>query len=154
MNNQGPFDNDNSQFVISYELLCLLHWLFENEQETLKKLIEKSFSNGLAEKIYNRKAFITDSQEELQQSIIDFFLLLESFLYDLFNEQEAKKLMERHLIPAIDRIDSSTCDNTTFALSIAKATAAYENDPKQNPKEVLCKELLKRWKPSKKIEIH
>lgn len=151
----GPFDNDNNQFVISYELLCLFQWLFEHEQETLKKLMEKALNNGLHERLYQRNTILQQSpQEDLQQSIIDFFSLLEILLYELLNEKQVKKVIEQNLMPAIKNIDSAAYDNATLALSIAKATAFYESNPEQNPKDILCKEILKRWKPSKKIALN
>ncbi len=151
MNNQEPFDNDDSQFVVSFELLCLLQWLFENEQETMKKLINKAFSNGLFEKLHRRER---KCQEELQQSVLDFFSLLETLLYELLSEDEVKKIVQRNLMPSIDKIDSILYNDSNLAASVAKATAAYENNPKQNPNDILCKELLKHWKPSKKIALN
>lgn len=150
MNNQGP--NDSNQFVVSYELLQLFRWLFEHEQETLKKVMARALKNGLQEQLYSHlKSAEAESTEELQQSIVDFFALLETLLYELINENEVKRIMQRNILPAIDHIDAAACDNSTVALSIAKATSLCENDPRKDPKEILFKELLKRWKPAKKL---
>lgn len=155
MFDQGPFDNDNSQFVVSYELLQLFRWLFENEQESLKKLIEKALLNGLNDKLITLSSNKNNhSNHELQQSIVDFFALLETILYEITNENEVKKVVERNLIPAIDHIDSSVCDNKTVNSSVARAATLCQNNPNENPKEILCKELLKRWKPNKKITLN
>lgn len=148
----GSFDN-NDQFVISYELLQLFKWLFENEQETLKKLIERALANGLDSRI-SQRVTQESSQEDLQQSIIDFFALLETLLYELTSENEIKKIVEKNLMPSINQIDSKACDQSILAASVNKASSVWENNPEQNPKDILCRELLKRWKPSKKIEIN
>src|SRR5207253_161751 len=105
---QEPFNNN--QFVISYELLELFKWMLENEQDTLRKLIIKALYNGLNKKINCYSPSKSENQDELQQSIIDFFALLDTLLYDAISETEVKQIVERNLIPAIDNIDSSMCD--------------------------------------------
>ncbi len=151
--NNGPFDNDTQQFVVSFQLLQLLRWLFEHEQETLKKVVNRALKNGLDEMLF-QPAGRCESEDELQQSIVEFFSLLETLLYESLHEDETKKLKERILIPAVDHIDAAVCDDTLVALSVAKAASAIESNPYEDPKEVLCKELLKRWKPSKKLSMH
>lgn len=147
------FDNDVQQFVVSFQLLQLLRWLFEHEHETLKKLVARSLKNGLDDTLFLQTER-AESDEELQQTIVEFFSMLESLLYELLHEDEAKKLKERILIPEIDRIDTAACDDTVVALSISKAASVLENDPYEDPKEALCRELIKRWKPSKKLAMH
>lgn len=148
-----PFDNDIHQFVVSFQLLQLLRWLFEHEQEGLKKLVGRSLKNGLDEMLFH-PAERCESEEELQQNIVEFFSLLEALLYEHLHEDEAKKLKQRVLIPAADHIDTAACDDTILAMSIDKAATTLENNPYEDSKEVLCRELLKRWKPAKKIAMH
>lgn len=150
---QGPFDNDN-QFIVSYELLQLFKWLFENEQETLKKIINKALDKGLKDKLLKRNSTNEIDQQDLQHNIVEFFILLETLIYELLSEDQFKKGLERNLIPVIDKVDSKSYDNATFQASVAKATEAWHNNPNTNTKDVFCKELLKRWKPSKKISIN
>jgi hypothetical protein len=136
----------NSQFVISYELLTLFKWLLDHEQDGLKKLIDKALRHGLDGHIgkqYTKSA----THDDLQRNIVDFFMLLETILYESINEDEVSKIMQRHLLPAIDHIDSTAYDTSTLASTIAKATVTAENHPERNAKDILCKELLKRWKP-------
>lgn len=147
-------DNNNNQFVVSYELLHLFRWLFDHEQETMKKLMTKSLRNGLSDKLYAIQAHKEETTQEIQQSVVDFFALLETLLYEIINEEEVRRIVQRNLIPAIDHIDATVCDTATVALSLAKATSALENNPNTNAKEVLCKELLRRWKPAKKLSTH
>ncbi len=150
--NHGFDNNDNNQFVVSYELLQLFKWLFEHEQEAVKKLLEKALHHGLQEQFFSPTS--EENSEALQQSIIDFFALLETLMYELLNEDEIKRVLERNLIPAINHIDASVYDHNALAASVAKATTAYEHNPHEDPKAIFCKELLKRWKPSKKTSMH
>ena len=148
----NSFDNEIQQFVVSFQLLQLLRWLFENEQETLKKVVGRSLKNGLDELLFMPAERVSD--EDLQQGIVEFFSLLETLLYESLHEDEAKKLKERILIPAVDHIDAGVCDDALVALSVKSAASAVERNPYQDPKEVLCRELLKRWKPAKKVALH
>ncbi len=149
----GPFDHDMQQFVVSFQLLQLLRWLFEREQDALKKLVGRALKNGLDEMLL-QSAQCEENEEELQQSIIEFFSLLETVMYESLHEDEAKKLKERILIPAADHIDTAACDDMLVAVSVAKAASTVESNPYADPKEALCRELLKRWKPSKKLSMH
>jgi len=146
---------NGEQFVVSYELLKLLEWLIEHEQETLKKLLDNAMQRGLRLEL----AQAEDPEQEkniaaLQGNIIDFFTLLETLTHETLHEHEIKNNIQRIMIPAIYHIDTTACDSTSVALSIAKATAAVENRTGENPKDVLCKELLRRWKPTKKPYAH
>lgn len=149
MKHDNPFDNDMQQFVVSFQLLQLLKWLFEHEQESLKKVIGRSLKNGLDEVLFFQQNSRAEYDEELQQVIVEFFSLLETLLYESLNDDETKKLKERMMIPVIDHIDAAVCDDSVVALSIEKAASMIESNPCEDPKEVLCKELLKRWKPAK-----
>lgn len=149
--NHDNFDYNN-QFVISYELLELFKWLLDHEQEGVKKLVDKALRNGLNNQLHMQYTK-NPSQEDLQRNIIDFFMLLETILYESINEDEVRKIMQRNLLPAIDHIDSRAYDNPTLSATIARATMTAENHPERNAKDILCRELLKRWKP-KKLATH
>lgn len=158
MNNDSFNNNNNSaqQFVISYELLCLLRWLLEHDIEKLKKMVSKALATGLKEDIKQFEQFgdvNTDPAmiEEIQHSIIEFFSMLETLLLESMKEQAVQKAVEKNLMPTIDHIDSTICDDATVRSSVEKATAKSEQHPKANAQELLFKELLKRWKPSKNM---
>jgi hypothetical protein len=89
--------------------------------------------------------------EEIQHSIIEFFSMLETLLLESMKEQAVQKAVEKNLMPTIDHIDSTICDDATVRSSVEKATAKSELQPKANAQELLFKELLKRWKPSKNM---
>ena len=152
MSNQRHFDD--GQFIISYELLILLAWLCDNEIEGLQNLINKALASGLKDKLSLGMNVSETEAEVLQQTIVDFFSTLEHMLVESNQEAEIKNIMHRNMFPAIDHIDSTVCDKDTVALSVAKAVSAHERksprSSNKSPKEVLMKELLKRWKPTKK----
>ncbi|MCK5632490.1 hypothetical protein KAH94_01975 [bacterium] len=146
--------NDN-QFVLSYELICLLQWLMENDSEKIKKIITQAFSAGLKEDLLKNKPMNNAATlDDIQESIIDFFGMLESLLAESANEHAVKKALEKNLMPAIDQIDSTVCDNATVRHSVEKATLTLDKHPQENPKELLFKELLRRWKPKNKNVIN
>jgi len=147
--------NDNAQFVLSHELLYLLRWLIEHDANKLKKIITKAVASGLREemqKVDNTAEL--NLSEDMHHSIIDFFELLEELLLDAINKHVAQKAREKNLLPAIDQIDSTVCDDATVRFSVEKATKKMELNPNANPKEQLLKELLKRWKPHNKNVIN
>lgn len=149
--NNNEFSHD-TQFVLSYELLCLLRWLVEYDAEKIKKIIAKAMASGLMNEVNYIRQHKNEEQtlQEMQHSIVDFFSLLEVLLHETANEQAVQKAVQKNLMPAIDQIDTAACDDATVRLSVEKATAKIEHNPKENPKELLFKELLKRWKPQNK----
>jgi uncharacterized membrane-anchored protein YjiN (DUF445 family) len=158
MNNDSFNSNGNSaqQFVISYELLCLLRWLLEHDIEKIKKLVSKALATGLREDIkqFEQLGDVNADPamiEEIQHSIIEFFSMLEMLLLESMKEQAVQRAVEKNLMSAIDHIDSTICDDETVRSSIEKATAKSELHPKENAQDLLFKELLKRWKPSKNM---
>ena len=141
----------DDQFVISYELFCLLRWLAEHEGTRLKKIINKALVSGLSKQIQKTEnnANLLDL-EEAQQSIIDFFCMLENITIEALNEQAVKHAVEKNLIPALEHIDSTVCDDAMVRFSVERASSKSNNNAKENPQELFFKEILKRWKPSKK----
>ena len=157
----NSFSNDNTQFVLSFELLYLLRWLVEHDAEKLKKLVSKALAAGLKEEISEarelKKNNATNEEhliEDIQHSIIEFFGILETLLVETLNEQEDQRIIQRNLMPEIDQIDTTFCDDTIVRTSIEKATAKLEHNSKQNPKELLLKELLRLWKPANKNSMN
>jgi len=152
MENNNSLNDANTQFSLSYELLCLLRWLAEHDADKLKKITSKALASGLKEEISSIDTAEKDMYmfDDIQVSIVDFFNLLEMLLFEAMQEQAVQKALEKDLLPAIDQIDSTVCDDATVRFSIEKATSKIDRCPEENPKDLLFKELLKRWKPSKK----
>lgn len=152
MANQAPFEN--SQFVVSYELLQLLQWLIDHEPDAMKNIITVALNNGLDEQISSSISQQQQSNEELQQSVVDFFALLETLMHEALFEEDRNINQQRSILPEIDHIDIQACDKNTVAMSAAKASAIIENNNQVNAKDILCRELLKHWKPYKKRQNH
>ena len=141
--------NDN-QLTVSYELLYLMQWLMDNESDTLKNLVSKALDSGLKEELEAaEQSKDLQSIDDIQYSIIDFLSLFETLLHEVTQAKKLKKLMEKNLMPAIDHIDNTECDLQTVQSSIEKTSSLLDSNPKKNPQEILFKELLKSWKPSK-----
>ena len=142
---------DINQFTLSYELLFLMEWLLEHEQETLKIFMQQCFKNGLKEHLKNMNA---DSQqrtaEMMHYNIIDFLGLIETIMYEVQYEETLKHKIQKKLMPALDHIDVQECDSQTVMQSLEQTSSQLEYNPKINPEQLLFKELLRCWKPTKK----
>lgn len=157
INNDDSFNHNNSandQFVVSYELLALLRWLIENDAEKIKKIITKSFSMGLKQEINQLQNQQNMSIDDIHFTIIEFLGLLDAMLNDLMHEQMVQRAIEKKLIPTIEHIDSTICDDDIVRSSVEKATSKSEQFPHENPQTMLYQELLKRWKPNKKMTVN
>lgn len=148
----NEFDNHGDQFVLSYELLQLMEWLVEKDEEGLKNLIKKAISNGLDIRLKKEKDNSLVASQA-QDNIVNFLTLLEVMLGECTQEHSVEHIMEKAMIPAIDKVDITACDSSTLKSSIEVATSKTENNPKVNVQDVFFKELLKRWKPSKKKRV-
>lgn len=144
MADQKPFD----QLVLSYELLQLLEWLIENEAESLKKIIKRALNKGLNKKLKHQEI---NNPDMIQGNIIDFLELLEILFVESSHEVNVSDVIRKNLMPAIDHIDTSNLSSATVESSAAIATTKKEKNPKENAEKLLFEELLKRWKPKKKL---
>jgi hypothetical protein len=155
MNNDSFSHDSNSQFALSYELLHLLKWLGQHDTDKLKKIISKAVTHGLHDNIQKSTTLADPNMlEDMHHGIIDFFELLDTLLSNAINDHVEQKARERNLLPTLDHFDSSLLDNETLRCSVEKTTQKLDLNPHMNPKEQLCKELLKKWKPLNKQSIH
>lgn len=146
-------ETENNQLTVSHELLLLLRWLVSNEEERLKKIVNKALNAGLHQELQKISFTKKELAEEIQYSITDFFNLLEILLIEGINEQVVRNAKENNLMSALDHIDSTICDEITVRSSLEKATNKIAHNPNANPKEILYTELLKFWKPTNKNNI-
>jgi hypothetical protein len=143
----------DEQFAISYELLCLLRWIIENDADKLKKMITRAVSRGLNEKIERIQSYSdTEALEDAHENMIEFFSALEAMLMDTIQEQAMNQAFERKLIPAIEQIDTTACDDMLVQTSLERANSKIAHNPDKSPQEILLTEILKNWKPSSKKE--
>lgn len=148
------FDHDDffsaGQFVISYELIALLNWFIAHEDKVLTKLVRRAVQDGIKYSVHNEPHLShTELSQKAQQTIIDFFTILESHMIDALDKDTVQHAIAKNLLPAIDQIDTTACDPLAMRKSIEKATHAHEAQTQEQAKELLCKELLRHWKPTK-----
>ncbi|MGB8367476.1 MAG: hypothetical protein WCD44_03915 [Candidatus Babeliales bacterium] len=149
MSNAKLSNENNTQLTISYELLYFLQWLIEYDNSKLKQIIKNALDEGLREEMQKIEK-TNEPLDEMYHTIIDFFEIMEDLLAESIKEHVAKKAKEKKLMPTIDQIDSTICDDATMRFSIEQATTKLEDDPDINPQEQLFKELLRSWKPHNK----
>ncbi|HLE76735.1 MAG TPA: hypothetical protein VI521_03065 [Candidatus Babeliales bacterium] len=146
---------NNSQFVLSYELLVLLRWLIDHDEDKIKKIIGNALKSGLQEELQ-----LLDNTEniselsELQHSITDFLGTMEALLIETASAHIKEKARQQKLLPSVDQIDTTLCDDTTVRFSVEKATSELAENPGANAKELLFSEILKRWQPADKNLKH
>jgi hypothetical protein len=145
--------NDQGQVLLTYELLFLLQWMVEHDAEALKKIIVKALKNGFNAPDFRSNEVIEMhiSDPAVHESIIDFLGLLDSLLLEATTELDMQKNAELTLIPALKQIDSTVCADDVVQSSLKKTNAQLHSNANQNAQEILLKELLRRWKPDKKI---
>jgi hypothetical protein len=147
MNHESVFDHHH--LIVSYELLQLLRWIITTEPESLKIIMHNAIQNGFLEHMTRMRTAqgTQQSNEELQQTVIEFFEMLEIELHDAATNVQGEAPAQKALNPAIQHVDSSLCDEETLAVSVAQATSQLKTHTPQQAKEMLCKEILKNWRP-------
>lgn len=143
---------DNNHFVVSYELLQLLEWLMHQEQDALKKIVERAFNHGFVPQTLHKDH--EHESDHIKQNVVDFFTLLEILMSETMQEKEAQTVVAHNLLPALDHIDSRQYDPESIAASIAKAQGALRRKTTKNAHDILYKELLKRWRPAKNSALN
>jgi len=146
MNGNDPFETPPEQLALSYELLYLLQWIVAHEHEALQQLIEQAMRNKRLSD-HHQADFHEQSDEDLQESILDLFCLLDALLLESEHQTSMNKAVEQDLMPSINQIDSSACDDATVLMSLDQTTAQLDAHPEQDAKKVLYEELLRRWEP-------
>lgn len=145
--------DQDMQFTLSYELLCLLEWLMQHEGEKLRKIVHKAVQTHS----FHEKIQALDQQKSADElglmhiSILDFFNLLESFLQKSLHDRVTSKARSQNLLSSLDQFDATVCDQQTMHSCLEKTTTAIDSNPSLNAKEQLFKEILKQWKPDKKM---
>ncbi|HJZ23938.1 MAG TPA: hypothetical protein VJ201_05760 [Candidatus Babeliales bacterium] len=143
---------DDNQLHITPEIIQLMQWLCEYETEALKNIITRALNQGLKKTKYHSHDEQISSIDEMQDGFITFMSLLEYLYEEVVNERAIKQAGEHHLLPALDKIDNKTCDASTIQSSLTVAASKIERNPHVNPKEILFKELLRRWVPTNKTQ--
>lgn len=147
MPGNDPFDTQAEQLTLSYELLYLLQWLIEQDQETVKAFIEEAVRRKQAFEREQKESVYFAHDDELQQTLVDFFAMLDTFLYEALEVESVNKAVQKNLLPSLNQIDAAAWDIGTIQSSVDEVTAHLDEHPEHNAKDVLYKELLKQWEP-------
>jgi len=143
------FDSNDSYMELSYELLYLLQWLIQNETGSLKKILNDAIKKGFLAKLpydgSHQKSIGANAHNQLEE----FFTTLEILLLEVLEENEQIQTWEKSLTPALKKIDPAGCDVGLLRSSIEKTNFYLKDHDHENPKDILFKELLKRWRPKK-----
>jgi len=146
MDFRKPFDDN--YFAISQELLTIMAHLVDEYPQELHDLIKKAQKTVPAGQTKEVEA------QDAHEYIIDFLSLMELFVYQAKNEVEVDTHLTKQLMPAIDHIDQTSCGQETVNSSVEHASNQKAKNPQINAQEILYKELLKRWKPTKKTSVN
>ncbi|OGB86017.1 hypothetical protein A3J41_02385 [candidate division TM6 bacterium RIFCSPHIGHO2_12_FULL_38_8] len=140
----------DEQFVISYELLYVLHWLLKYEKTELSNLITRAFIKGYEDKLKEQDMHskITYSQD-LQYSIVNFFNFLEHQMVAISDTQTHQTLLHHNIIKTLDQIDPKRFDYDTIKSTVMATADKLKPQNKHDAKDLFLKELLKQWNPKK-----
>ena len=152
--NHDQFTDNETQFELSYELLYLLGWLAEHESEAFRNLIQQAIQQGFKKNMPKRDSVDALFDATVQHGVTDFFNLLGNLLAETLHEEESQQVWQKYLFPAVNHIDSTSCDSHLVTTSLEETTLKLERHPEKDPKEMLCRTLLKRWKPHKKTILN
>lgn len=149
---------NQEQFELSIELLYLLYWLIEHDPTSLKKLVDHAvkhnFKSEVEALLKSHSDDINASFEELQGSVGEFLHFADALLFESMQEHTMKQAVQKKLLPALEHIDSSICDQEIVADSVERATHNLNESNQDNTQELVLKELLKQWQPDKKTAIN
>lgn len=151
--NNNSFDSQGDQFVLSRELVQVMDWIVRHNPEGMRKVIEIAITKAKSErrmKKENKDFYDSYFEDDLQDSIIDFFGLLEKTITDIENETSSESLVQKQLLPSIEHVDTSACDELTVSNCAYAAATKIKKQPEKDAKELFLKELLKQWKPNKR----
>lgn len=138
------------QFVISYELLYVLHWLLKYEKNELSSLITQAFIKGYEDKIKQQDMYMRIQYgEDMQQSIVNFFNFLEDQIATINDIQTHKKVIHQNIIKTLDQIDPERFDYETIKSTVMATADKIKPANQDDAKDLFLKELLKQWNPKK-----
>lgn len=141
---------EEEQFVISQELLHILHWLLKYEEAALSQLIAQAYIKGFEEKLKTQDMYHQIQQaDDVQNSIVHFLTYLEHHVGTVTNQENSKKIMHHNVIKALDHIDPKRFDYETIKSTVLATADKIRPKNQDLAKEMFLKELLKQWNPKK-----
>jgi hypothetical protein len=138
---ESPNMFEEYNIVVSAELLKVLQWILEHEQDLLKSLIKKSVHDITHESTH----LVTT--EDMKAHITEFFATLDALIHEVDQEESAQQDFNHFLVPAINHVDVTQCTAETIAKSVNKLSAATGIKTSPEAKEIFCRALLRNWTP-------
>ena len=148
--NEEQLDNEHSHLMLSWELLAFLVWATRHGKNHLNALIGHAYKAGLEHDIHKIKhlAHTYDGMEAMQDQIVHFFDLLEEILSEARATNLRKRTQNTQLGVIAEHVDHTMCDEETIRTSLEQAAShACKNSSAGTAKQLLAREILKRWKP-------
>ncbi|KKR95952.1 MAG: hypothetical protein UU47_C0022G0013 [candidate division TM6 bacterium GW2011_GWE2_41_16] len=140
---------DSENVSITEETLQTIEWLVEYDQEILKALLLRTYQKRCAYEINQMQ------QLDPQETVLKLLSLVDILHQEIIEESAAQHVLQNALIPTIKQLDTSSFGKKTVEQSTHKAlTKKTKMLSKENKKAILCRELLRRWKPTKKQSPH
>ncbi len=139
---------EEEQFVISQELLHILHWLIKYQEAELSQIVTQAYFKGFEEKIKKQDMFdqIQESTD-LQNSVVEFLNFLEHQIAVLNSQENNKTIMHPNVIETLDRIDPKQFDFETIKSTVLATADKIKPKSQTDAKKMFLKELLKQWEP-------
>lgn len=146
MSHENFFEEE--QFVISQELLHILHWLLKHEEAELSRLITQAYIKGFEDKLKSQDMYHQlQHSDDLQNSVVHFLSFLENQVTMITSQENSKKIMHQNVIKALDHIDPKRFDYETIKSTVMATADKIKPKTKQDAKQLFLKELLKQWNP-------
>jgi len=146
MSHENFFEEE--QFVISQELLHILHWLLKYEEAELSKLITQAYVKGFEEKLKSQDMYHQlQHSDDLQNSVVHFLSFLEHHVTTITSQENSKKIMHQNVIEALDHIDPKRFDYDTIKSTVMATADKIKPKSNTDAKQLFLKELLKQWNP-------
>lgn len=139
---------EEEQFVISQELLHILHWIIKYQEAELSEIVTQAYFKGFEEKIKKQDMFnqIQESTD-LQNSVVDFLNFLEHQIAVLNNQESNKTIMHPNVIQTLDHIDPKQFDFETIKSTVIATADKIRPKNQTDAKKMFLKELLRQWEP-------
>lgn len=151
----------NANVSLSFELILLLDWLLKHEKAQLNNLVKHALENGFMQEI--EKVSPEGSphlSEQFYHSILEFLLFFEQALLQNLVAINVDEATNNAIVPLIKKIDFENMDVKTLWLSMQQTKdkiSKSKSDLDQQPEKInnlLFEQLLKNWKPGKKIPMN
>ena len=136
----------SQKYILSKKTISLINWLIEHDQESLKKLLAKAYHNGA---LINKNNDPLDD-DEAQYIFFRLVGLIEILSEEIAEEHDVSHICNRSLLPKIKHIDNTEFDQAVIEDTASKALHRAK-EQNSRPENILFEELLKKWKPQKKL---